>query len=105
MGFDEMKNIYEFKGKIINLTPFHIGSARSFSPIDPDNPVIRDSRDIPYIPGSSLRGIIRATVEALMRADAKRYNKKPEEMACRGIDTGDWCVKPEDRKNSETEKR
>lgn len=54
-----------FKGKIILKTGMHIGGSQESMQIGGiDLPVIKDSgNDLPYIPGSSLKGKLRSTLE------------------------------------------
>jgi len=55
------------KGEILTITGLHIGAANSSMSIGGmDNPVIRNPiTDEPYIPGSSLKGKMRAMLEIL----------------------------------------
>ena len=59
------KENYVISGKIVCLTGLHIGgSADSVDIGGSDNPVIRDSvTNLPYIPGSSLKGKLRNLLE------------------------------------------
>jgi len=58
---------YVVEGVIINETPLHIGAGREeFGATD--NPIIRDISGMPYIPGSSLKGVIRNIVEQYLRS-------------------------------------
>ena len=59
------KENYVISGKIVCLTGLHIGgSADSIDIGGSDNPVIRDSvTNLPYIPGSSLKGNLRNLFE------------------------------------------
>lgn len=52
-----------FKGKIIIKTGLHIGTGRGYDIGGVDSPVIKTSKGIPYIPGSSLKGKIRSLLE------------------------------------------
>ncbi len=52
------------KGQIETLTGLHIGGSKTTLDIGGiDNSVIKDSKGIPYIPGSSLKGKIRCLLE------------------------------------------
>lgn len=63
----------EIKGDIVALSGLHIGTSAAFSPIGAiDNPVIKDPlTNLPYIPGSSLKGKMRSLL-------AKNYNDYKE---------------------------
>ncbi len=58
------------RGKIRALTGLHIGSQRDISEIGGiDNPVIKDPHTgLPYVPGSSLKGRLRALFEVLVNS-------------------------------------
>lgn len=64
----------EISGKIEVVTGLHIGGSSAFSAIGAvDSPVIRDMRtNTPMIPGSSLKGKMRALL-------AKKYNERAVE--------------------------
>lgn len=49
-------------------TAFRIGVGRSHDATTTDLPVLRDAAGVPVIPGSSLKGVVRSQIEALMRA-------------------------------------
>ena len=52
------------KGKIRVVTGLHVGGSTTGVEIGGlDNPVIKDTRGIPYIPGSTLKGKIRSLLE------------------------------------------
>ena len=69
LHFDTLHNRLQISGKIIFNAGFHVG-ARSggFDPLACDNPVLRDHAGLPYIPGSSIRGVFRSRVESILRA-------------------------------------
>jgi len=71
-AFDNFVCEYMFKFKLYNITPLSIGSGKSFGVTD--NPIVRirrvnngDIRFEPYIPGSSLKGILRSETERFAR--------------------------------------
>ena len=59
----------EIKGDIVALSGLHVGTSAAFSPIGAiDNPVIKDPlTNLPYIPGSTLKGKMRSLL-------ARAYN-------------------------------
>lgn len=64
---DTFKNKYIIKGIIIAETPLHIGNGKvDFSPVAIDNSVIRDRYGNPFIPGSTLKGVIRSNIESIL---------------------------------------
>ncbi|MBN2229991.1 MAG: hypothetical protein JW779_10435 [Candidatus Thorarchaeota archaeon] len=65
--FDKFECRTVIKGSITNKTQLHIGSGTKAEKYD--NPIIRTSirgESVPYIPGSSLKGVIRGYTERLI---------------------------------------
>jgi CRISPR-associated protein Csm3 len=72
MLLDKFHNKYIVKGVLVAQTPIHIGAGEEgFDPIQADNAVIRDSSGDPYIPGSSLKGVLRSYMETLLKSSGK----------------------------------
>jgi CRISPR-associated RAMP protein (TIGR02581 family) len=66
--FEKIDNFYDFSLKIKLETPLHVGSSsEGISPLDVDNLVIRIN-DRPFIPGSSIKGVFRSTLEFFLRS-------------------------------------
>lgn len=59
MLFDKFENRTVIKGILETVDPIHIGASEknSLNPIEVDNGVLKDSRGLPVIPGSSLKGV------------------------------------------------
>lgn len=65
---------YLFYFKLVNITPLSIGSGKK--PVDKaDNPIVKitrfyngESSEEPYIPGSSLKGVLRSEAERFVRS-------------------------------------
>ncbi|MEN3047875.1 MAG: CRISPR-associated RAMP protein Csx7 [Candidatus Caldarchaeales archaeon] len=72
LDFDLLKSITLITGKMVNETPLRVGVGRdSAVSAAMDAVVIRMRRgdvEVPYIPGSSLKGVFRSYVESLVRA-------------------------------------
>lgn len=68
MLLDHFENKIVVEGTLKALTALHIGSGRnSFSPLEADNSVIRNPiTQKPYIPGSSIKGVLRSYMETLL---------------------------------------
>jgi CRISPR-associated RAMP protein (TIGR02581 family) len=66
--FDKFESRLVIRGKILLRTGLHIGTQMSVDPIGSDLPVIRDRHRRPFIPGSSLKGVLRQCSERLLRA-------------------------------------
>ena len=64
-GFLALTNRYVVAGKLVSEAPLHIGGAAPNG--DSDAPFLRDSVG-PYIPGSSLRGVMRSSLERILQA-------------------------------------
>ena len=86
--FDKFQSRLILKGKVETLTAIRIGAGRSTSPISSDLPVVRDSANQPYIPGSSFKGVLRSYVESIMRSfrDCRHF-------ACNPTDGDAQCIK------------
>jgi len=61
--FEKLESRYFFSGEILLLNELHIGSGRGDGKTDAL--VIRDHIGRPFIPGSSLRGVLRSTIERI----------------------------------------
>lgn len=67
---DKFENKYIIKGILKAESPIHIGTGTvDFSPTAVDTTVIRDENNNPFIPGSSLKGVIRSFMERLLNSD------------------------------------
>jgi len=69
--FERLDRRLIFEGYIEALTPLHVGSGRPELAREErgiDLPVIRNVAGVPYIPGSSLKGRIRAEAERIARS-------------------------------------
>jgi len=65
---DTFENKYIIKGVIKTLSPIHIGTGQNdFSPISLDHAVIKDKDNKPFIPGTSLKGVLRSYMERLLK--------------------------------------
>ena len=84
---DEIKITYIITGTLVNQTPLSIGAGKGIPKGGIDNPIVR-MNEVPYIPGSSLKGVLRS--------EAERYVKSffPSEFVCD-------ILNPTDEKNGE----
>ena len=64
-GFLALKNRYILEGELVSEAPLHIGGAAP-SP-QTDAPFLRDAAGA-YIPGSSVRGVLRSTLERILQS-------------------------------------
>jgi len=65
--FDRLEERLVLRGQLVARTALRIGSGGSGELDAADLPVLRDSEGAPFIPGGSLKGAIRSTIEALVR--------------------------------------
>jgi CRISPR-associated RAMP protein (TIGR02581 family) len=67
-SFAALRNRLRIGGTLVALTALRIGAGRSSDVSGTDLPVLRDALKRPFIPGASLKGALRARMEALVRA-------------------------------------
>jgi CRISPR-associated RAMP protein (TIGR02581 family) len=77
--FDTFNGRLRMEGLLTTRTGLHIGAGGSGDPLATDLPVVRDGSGRPYIPGSSLKGVLRSAAEALLRGAP--FAGKPGEAA------------------------
>jgi CRISPR-associated RAMP protein (TIGR02581 family) len=70
LSFAALQNRLVITGELVALTALRIGAGRAADYGDTDLPVLRDAIGRPFVPGASLKGALRARVEALIRAVA-----------------------------------
>lgn len=98
MLWDTFSNRWHFSGVLVARTALHVGAGSdTYDPVGTDLPVVRDERGNPYIPGSSLKGVIRARLEQLVRAFEPGGPTGPSESwngkgACDPLDDRRRCV-------------
>lgn len=71
----EGRAIVEYR--VETVSDLHIGSHGTTEPASVDLPVIKDLEGIPYIPGSSLKGVLRTEIERLLRSLGEIDGKNP----------------------------
>lgn len=69
-NFHKLESRLRLTGRLITRTGLHIGAGSGGLLGAVDLPVLRDSEGHPFIPGSSLKGALRSTTEAFVRAAA-----------------------------------
>lgn len=69
-SFAALRNRLVVRGWLEALTALRIGAGRASDVVANDLPVLRDSLNAPFVPGASLKGTLRARLEALIRAAA-----------------------------------
>jgi len=95
--FDKLTCRIEIKGVLTNLTQLHIGSAStdSLGEAEADNPLIRvhiKGNKVPYIPGSSLKGVFRTFIERIASSSGESIcNPFDHRSPCQTIE-GKQCI-------------
>ena len=91
MSFYTFKNRYFITGKIVAETPIHVGAQTSLMPTVSELPVLKTHTGLPYIPGSTLKGAVRAFTEKILRT-LKKMNPKLDMWACNPLSEDGQCV-------------
>lgn len=65
--FHRLESRLRLAGQIITRTALRVGSGGSGEMDGADLPVMRDAEGYPFLPGSSVKGALRSTIEALLR--------------------------------------
>jgi len=86
--FERFESRYDIRGRVTTLTGLHVGAGTSLEVTGSDNPILRDINGLPYIPGSSFKGVLRSTVEAIVRAISPGKGMWP--WACDPL--GEMCI-------------
>lgn len=79
MMFDKFENRYIITGNIRTTTGIYIGgNTNVFEPHDVDNIFLKDINGLPYIPGSSLKGVLRSYLEKILKGIGKEVCSVPK---------------------------
>jgi CRISPR-associated protein Csm3 len=79
--FESLQSKVVIRGRLRVETGLRIGTGRAAPAGGSDLPVMRDARGMPFIPGSSLKGVVRAWAESLLRGMADSPEKM-QKLAC-----------------------
>lgn len=66
--FDRFQRRTRIRAVLETKTGLRIGMGRAVSAVGTDLPVLRNSSGMPFIPGASIKGVLRSAIEALVRA-------------------------------------
>lgn len=66
-NFHILRQRLRFTGEITAVTALRVGSGGAGELDGADLPVLRDRDGLPYIPGGTLKGVLRSTAESLLR--------------------------------------
>ncbi|MEM3366223.1 MAG: CRISPR-associated RAMP protein Csx7 [Candidatus Methanomethyliaceae archaeon] len=96
MVFEKLEKRLIISGTLEAVTPIHIGSGKAEVEIQQvDMPVLTDTEGRPYIPGSSLKGRVRAEAERIARKLGKYVCNPPDvKTMCGSLkgDPEDFCI-------------
>lgn len=84
---EALSRVLTLEGTLTAKTALHVGSRRSLGSMESDNPVIKDHRGRPLIPGSSLKGVLRSAIEAALRGLGVSWVCSPSD--------GQYCIDKE----------
>jgi CRISPR-associated RAMP protein (TIGR02581 family) len=87
--FDIITSYLKLEGVLTAETGIRIGSGKATELTATDLPVVRDAMGSPYIPGSSFKGVLRTSVEAILRTVDSSGN-----AACNPLDKSAPCQTP-----------
>jgi CRISPR-associated RAMP protein (TIGR02581 family) len=96
--FDRLEVLTRVTGSLVNLTPLRVGVGRepplgSAVDIAPLRVRFADGSEKPYIPGSSLKGVLRSLAEAILRAQGKYVHDPWDfEAAKKEAESGGFCL-------------
>ena len=79
-SFAALQNRLTIAGTLVALTALRIGAGRDTEVTSNDLPVLRDALGRPFIPGASLKGTLRARVEALINTIAPQQVRDFDEL-------------------------
>jgi CRISPR-associated RAMP protein (TIGR02581 family) len=88
---DTFRSRLRLTGVLTTRTGLHVGAGGSGDPLATDAPVVRNAAGTPFLPGSSLKGVLRSAAEALMRGSEPRSGADFEWRTCEFL-AGAACV-------------
>ncbi len=89
--FDRFQNRTIIHATLEMETALSVGSRLSLEPTGTDMPVVKGPDGRPFIPGSSIKGVVRFQAERILRT----WNQRPHLWACDPFDNP--CVPEKDR--------
>ena len=104
-SFWQFENRWLITATLRMKTALSVGSRASLMPTGSDLPVIKTPEGVPFIPGSSLKGVVRTYVERVLRTmdELKQQRQGQRLWACDPLDERQRCVTGE-RKRALLEK-
>lgn len=90
--FETLLNRIRFEGQLITTTGLRIGAGRDTDVAGHDLPVMRDASGQPFIPGSSFKGVLRASLEAAFRSISDDPSIQRRKLACMVLTDEERCI-------------
>jgi CRISPR-associated RAMP protein (TIGR02581 family) len=91
-AFDTLRSRIRVTGQLVALSGLRIGTGGDTGVSGTDLPVMRDSFDRPFIPGSSFKGVLRSTLESLLRGLSDDPTIQRERLACAVLVPSQRCI-------------
>lgn len=89
--WDTFESRLEITADLVTETALRVGKGgEAAEPTATDLPVLKDVEGRPFIPGSSLRGVLRSHVERIVRV--LESSPKDGKGACNPVQEQEWCV-------------
>ncbi len=86
LAFDTLRARYRLTAQLVTVSAVRVGAGKATDISASDAPIMRDGRGRPFLPGSSLKGALRAGLERVLRAiDA------PQLKTCDPLDRDRSC--------------
>lgn len=100
-SFFRLENRWTITATLRIKTALSVGSRASLMPTGSDLPVIKTPEGVPFIPGSSLKGVVRSHIERILRTMKALGKKRNGERlwACDPLDEQARCVTAERKKS------
>jgi CRISPR-associated protein Csm3 len=98
--FWQFENRWLITATLRMKTALSVGSRASLLPAGSDLPVIKTPEGVPFVPGSSLKGVVRAYVEQVLRTmdEMKKQRQGQRLWACDPLDEKNRCVTADRKK-------
>ena len=81
-GFRTLTRQVRLHGALVTCTALRVGAGRSYDALGDDLPVVKDTLERPVIPGSSLKGALRAYAESLLRTLETMVQPDGKKLSC-----------------------
>ena len=105
--FDRFMDRLDITGHLVAQSALRIGTERSVVPVGTETyRVLRDASGNPFIPGASLKGILRAYLETWVRGKISpqiTFSPHVRHIVCNptGDDAG-WCISNAEMRDPQT---